>query len=226
MATEFYLGLDITNDDQATLALVEKATEEPDEATTFAVRRLERIDGFGPAKAVAEYAQDLLVEAPYTGRTILVVNKTDPAGQDVLDALTEQGLTPIGIVLSGSDAATQTDSGLARTSGGDPTEDTSGFMVSEHELVDTAQKLFRSGTLKLSQNESENVSHLAQGLQSYRVRANEAGEALNAIEGTPRRDADHAGFVLSTALACWLGAQRTFNPADYMQEAAETLADK
>lgn len=220
MSYAFYLGIDATNEpDTLTLALLEKERETNEDEATYHLRRIEH-EGNGsldrePA-AIAAHVVSLIASKPYTGRTQIVVNETADLGEAILRQLTDRGLTPIGVTVTGSDAAAQEASGFARTSGDDEDALTSGFLVSEHALVEATQELYRSDQLKLSQEATEHASKLARGLQSYRARAHEAGDALQDIEGEPRRNAADAGYVLSTALACWLGEQQSFDPTEHL----------
>lgn len=218
MPYAFYLGIDATDEPNVlTATLLEKAGDY-DEEPMYRVHRILHLtddEAEQDAAAVASSLQSLIAETPYTGRTEIVVNERSDVGFDVLEALTDLGLTPIGITITGGDAATEVASGLARTSGDADDEISSGMLVSEHVLVQALQELYRGGRLDMAEEEAtDHASRLAQGLQSYRARSTEAGDALQDIDAVPRRDADHAEYVLSAALAAWFAKQHTFNESE------------
>lgn len=231
MATEFYLGVDVVAENEGgtvTASLVEKFAEDVDAEPAYRLHHLAQYDEDEGTEAPADRIQATINEAPFTGVTTIVVNKTSTEGKALVEELVRRGLTPIGVELSGGDAATQLDTGLARTSGGDVTEDVSGFLVSEHELVHVLNQLFRSGRLRLELDKTDRASRLAQGLQDYEARAPEPGEAeaLEETDALPGRRAEHAALVLSTALACWLGEQRTFDPGEALDETAQAIEEQ
>lgn len=216
MAFEFYLGMDLTGQDEtASLALVEKAADDPDAEASYRVRRLERLQDGATDDQFASHVQDLIADAPYTGRTILVVSKAGDRGEALVEQLAGRGLSPVSVWVSGGDTAAQEGSGLTLEGGDRAGLDEGAITVSEHEVVEAVERLYRSGRLELD-HEEETMSLLAQGLQSYHARAADAGEALNEIQGEPSRDADHAGLVLSTGVACWLAEQHSFDPTDHL----------
>lgn len=226
MAYAFYVGIDVTDDRKGVISLVEKASTGEDENVKYRIHRIDSIEDNQNDEQIAARVRDMIAESPYTGRTSVVVNKTTDPGQMVVNRLIQTGLTPIGVIISGGDSAAQTGTGMARTSAGVITHDTSGFMVSEHVLVDCIERLYQEGRTELPREDSDSASLLSQGLQSYRARAHEAGEALEHISEEPRRDADHSEYVISAALACWYGEQQhSFDPAGSLEEFQPTTGE-
>ncbi len=200
MAYAFFAGLDIKDHD-ATLALVEKEADDPHDAATYHVRRLERIgdlaDADEPHERLVDRVQNLLAEAPYTGRTILVVNQTSSLGRAVQGELTERGLTPVGVELTGGGAAAQEGSGLDLGGGDDAAEDAASFFAAERDVAGRLAALERAGRLVLSQDNEEAMSELAHGLQSVRALAGdaEADEDAEAAGEAAQADASTADTV-------------------------------
>lgn len=219
MAYEFYLGIDVPGEERpVTISLVEKTAKDEDAEPSYRVHRLEQIDrGDDSADKIADRVQNLIADAPYTGRTMVVVSKSDGRGEEITAGLSRRGLSPLGVVLTGGDTAAQTGTGI-RVSGGDAAgTDEGGLNVSEHEVVECVERLYRSGRLSLQEARAEEESSLlAQGLQSYEARSARAGVALNDLSAEARRDAEHTGFVLSTGAACWLAEEHSFDPTDHL----------
>jgi hypothetical protein len=215
MAYEFYLGIDAEESGKVTIALVEKAAYQGEDVTTYHVRHLEQREG-ADERALVERIRNLIADEPYVGRTMLIVNRTAKQGRRLAESLGEEGLTPIGAVLSGGDSATETTVGLANGRGGDSAVQGGGFIISEHELVETLSELYGGGQLSMEQD-SQEVSALAEGIQSYEAAAPEAGIALDRIDAQPARNAANAGLVIGTALACWYGEQHSFDPTEHLE---------
>ncbi|HET6569666.1 MAG TPA: hypothetical protein VFG50_16995 [Rhodothermales bacterium] len=224
MAYEFFLGIDRAGDsDLFTLALVEKSRYATEGDITYHVRRLEqRCDQ--DASAVAAFVKDLIADEPYVGRTEIVVNRTQKQGRALLQRLVDEGLTPIGATLTGGDSAAQSGPGIVVDHGIGPNNE-GGFIISEHDVVEAVEEIYRNGQLKL-EHDSEEMSSMAHGLEDYVYRAGEAGVALEHISGRPGRRADHHDLVLATALACWYGQHLSFDPSEHYDELPDTGAVK
>jgi hypothetical protein len=230
MAYEFYLGLDVPDDtDHATVTITEKMSEDEtghEEPIEYRLRELAKLplhsDGEEPGEEAANRIQTLLVDEPYIGRTILVVNKSNDAGQMMLDRLQEYGLTSFGVALSDSDAAVQEGSGFSLDGGDDAAQNESSFFVSEQALVSNLEQLHRRNRLILPPS-NPHISSVAQGLQSYRARTDaedsvEDGEELDTEASAPSRAIRENTFVRSAALACWLGEQHDFDPTTHLTD--------
>lgn len=209
MAYAFYLGIDITDEETgptATLSLVEKEKDDPQPEVRYHVRTIERTDdleGDDPDDehhafaGLATRVQDLLVSEPQeVGHSIPVVNATGEVGQAALRAIQSRGLTPIGITLTGGEAAAQGGSGLdLQDSGDDAADDDASFFVSEADLCGRAVRLETQGRLTIEQEATRYASDLAHGLQSWRTRVDtseqtEEAEALGEEEILDDTDAD------------------------------------
>lgn len=223
----FYLGADVTDDDQATLSLIEKATEDENEEATYHVRDVAHVEAEPGEEetfdALVDRVQNLVAESPYTGRTVLVVNRTSERGRALLEAFNERGLTPIGVALTGGAGAAQEGSGLKLEGGDRAARDESGFYVSEYDLVGHLDDLQREGRLKWEEN-TEEVSKVARGIESYRARVDAADAEPETTRQTeveqqeePPRAEAHDTHVVSAALACWLGEEHTFDPTEHLK---------
>lgn len=198
MAYEFYLGLDLSGR-RGILTLVEKASEEEadEEQITYRFHRLEQLDKDTSDEEIVEHIQDTIADRPYTGRSIVVVNKTGKKGQAVLEALTGQGLTPIGVSVTEGDTATQT--GSAMDAGGDEAEDRAGFFVSRRALIGMLQDIYDDAELELIQDTPEFTA------------------LLDALDEEEEQAAQNP-YVISAALACWFGEQHEFNPLEHLSD--------
>lgn len=183
MAFAFYLGIDLTDEETgptATLSLVEKEADDPQDEARYHVRTIERTDhleGDDPEEehhafaGLAERVQDLLVsERQEVGRSVVVVNATGSYGQAMLRAIQARGLSPIGITVTGGEGAAQSGSGLALEGGDTAADDDAGFFVSEAALAGRLTRLEAKGRLIIEQESTRYASDLAHGLHSWRSR--------------------------------------------------------
>ena len=214
MAFEYYLGVDVDDKGTVTAALVEKRAADDDESASYVSKWVREFEADRDVAKVASELQTAAAKSPYTGRVVVVVNDTELRGRELVTALVETGITPIGIALSGSDAASQRSTGLAGT-GADDAADSSGFIVSEHELVQTLDELHQVDDFK-AEGHDQGQQRIVVGIGNYREDAHEAGDALDEISAEPRRSVEHSRFVISAALACWMGEQRSFDPTEHL----------
>jgi len=209
MAHAFFLGVDLEEDDgsvEAALTVVEKE-EQVDASSRFRLdharrRSVERPD------ALADQLQSLVAERPYTGRTNIVINQSSQPGSALVDALTNRGLDPIAVALTGGP-----DAGTAA-----PDEVDVSLRVTD--AVRTLAELYRDGDLAIEDHTTEAASTLARGVQR-------AAEVLDAADGnrdTPEAagstlDALNApnAHVTSAALAVWCGTERSFDPSQHLK---------
>lgn len=187
MEYAFYLGVDVDGD--AVLTLVEKQADDAADDASYHLRHLERVDLVEDEDEtpVTDRVQALLAEAPYTGRSVVVVNRTTQNGQVLLDTLNERGLTPLGIHLAVGEDAAQEGGGMQLEGGDDAAEDESSFFVSELALVERLVELHRDGRFIAEQPGSDHASKLVQGLQRYssyfdELEATEEAEAIGEAE--------------------------------------------
>jgi hypothetical protein len=215
MAHAFFLGVDVADersDDPGavTLSLVEK--EQNNEAS--AVFRLDRVTHEAEAPDVgvlADRIQSLVAEAPYIGRTSIIVNRRTEAGQQLVDALDERGLDAVQATMTGGQGATA----------GAPDE--VGVHVSEYDAVDTLASLYRDGRMELPGAASEDTSRLARGIQSFiEMTDNGPADEPSTVDDTPRRREAYDSHVTSAALATWLGTERSFDPTQHLKEDPQT----
>ena len=197
MAYAFYLGIDITDEDTgptATLSLVEKEKDDPQPEVRYHVRTIERTDdleGEDPGgddgdehhafAGLATRVQDLLVSEPQeVGHSVPVVNATGEMGRAALHAIEARGLTPVGITLTGGEAAAQSGSGVDLEGGDSAADDEAGFFVSEADLCGRLVRLETQGRLTIEHESTRYASDLAHGLQSWRTRVDTAEQTEEA----------------------------------------------
>lgn len=233
MAYEFYLGLDVPDDGtEAVVSLIEKENEDEtghEEPVEYRLRVLDKLplhsESDEPGEEAANRIQSLLTEQPYTGRTILVVNKTNEPGQMMLNRLQEHGLTSFGVALTSSEAAAQEGSGFSLGGGDNAAQNESSFFVSEDSLVSNLERLHRKARLILPPS-NQHTSSVAQGLQSYRARADaDASRDDDEQPEAPARTIQNNPFVRSAALACWLGEQHDFDPTNHLADFHPTTGE-
>ncbi len=204
MPYAFYLGIDVTEGDEATLTLLEKTANDAHDEAVYHVREIRRARaepedkeevGYAAddvAPALVDEVQTLLAEAPYTGRAVVVVNRTNARGYGLLVALTKRGLTPMGVDVTGGKGAAQEGTALERDGGDDAARDESSLFVAEEQLAGRLDRLQRTGRLKWDLH-TEEASTLAHGLESYRAREDEADSAPDA---EALGEAEHSGAAL------------------------------
>jgi hypothetical protein len=215
MAHAFFLGVDVVDEtaasdesDALTLTLIEKDKEPSAKAAAF---RLDSIhhdaDGADPDEA-ADRIQRLVADAPYIGRTTIIVNRRGDRGQAVLDALEDRGLDAV--------AATLTE-GRGATAG---SRDEVGVNLAEHDAVETLAKLYRSGNLAFEEQASREVSHLARSVRRFIEDVLDVEEEAAETEDgqMPGAASSFDTLVTSAAMAAWLGVERSFDPTQHLKE--------
>ena len=222
MAFEFYLGIDVVDDQPATLTLVEKEDDGASGDTDddiYHVREVRQLEEEKGAEAAAEFVQSLIAEDPYLGRTIIVVNCSSRSGADLQEELQERGMSPEGVIVTGGeDSEQQGISGLDT-----PNTENERLVETERNLVSTLDRLYHEDRLELPQENTEEVSKIAQGLQDYRIPAgNDNGEGYRPDISDEKRSAAHANFVISAALACWLAEEHEFDASVHLGGEAPT----
>jgi len=214
MAHAFFLGVDLADDDgsvEAALTVFEK--EDQGEAPSrfrldhARCRPVERPD------VLADQLQGFVAERPYTGRTNIVVNRTDEPGAALIAALRDRGLDPVAVTFTGGD-----DPGAVAA-------DEVGVSLGGADAVRTLGELYRDGRLVVESHATEAASQLARGLQ----RAAEVLDAADGNQDTPEAagstlDAldDGNSQVVSAALAAWCGTERSFDPSQHLKSDPHT----
>lgn len=213
MTYTFILGVDVaaSEDDRlsAAFAIIEKSATNNGDRPDYRLDLLNERSGFDSADDVAAHIQTLLTQKPYVARTVPIVNRTTALGDELLDALRERGLAPVGASLSGGTS----------TVSGDRDEMSVG--VSVYRVVDTLQALYHDGRIDMQpQQGTDEVSRLVRGIERFADSGtDEMGEARRVDMGvTPDDDASYDAIVVSTALACWLGEEQTFDPTQRLKE--------
>lgn len=218
MAHAFFLGVDVTeNDDEslaATFTILEKEKEASVSEASFRLDHARRHTK-ASVEALAEHLQGLVAERPYIGRTSIVVNRTASVGERVVEALTEQGLDPVAATLTKGDGVVSGES------------DEVGVHLGTVEAVRTLAELQRDARLHIEDHATETASQLARGIRHV-------AEALDEADGnwkTPEAQGsslDHLGdvdaSVTSAALAAWCGTERSFDPSQHLKEDPHTQA--
>ena len=240
MPYAFYLGIDITDEDTgptATLSLVEKEKDDPQPEVRYHVRTIERTDdleGDDPDDehhafaGLATRVQDLLISEPQeVGHSVPVVNATGEVGRAALHAIEARGLTPVGLTLTGGEAAAQSGSGIDLEGGDDAADDDAGFFVSEADLCGRLVRLETQGRLTIEHEQTRYASDLAHGLQSWRTRVDtseqtEEAEALGeAIAAAADDEADADESVAPAG-----GPQQRATTADEADPAEQATGDR
>ncbi len=221
MAYEFYLGIDAHSEDDGAagyaLSLIEK--DQANGEATYRLHDLRRLHG--SADEIASWVQDQIRDDPFVGRTICVTNATEEIGEEVFRTLKQRGLSPIGIVISGGDAASQTGGSQLGDSAGAP-----GLQVSEHLVVSNIEEIYHDGRFDVTGVKSDAPSHLVHGLDRYRLEAREPGqEGLDHIAAEPTRDTEDADLVLATGVACWIAEQHSFDPTEHLGGEAPPMGE-
>lgn len=218
MAYEFYLGVDVPDEaDVVTLSLLEKENEDEaghPEEVEYHVHDLLQVEGDHDERGrvvfddAAERVKSLIADTPYTGRTIVIVNRSNQHGQQMLDTLQEHGLTALGAVFTDGEGAGQ--------EGGE-----SNFFVAQDTLAEVLGGLDRQRRLTLPQN-SKYASSVVNDLESYQssVDASASGDE-EAGEGPIA----YSTFTRSTGLACWLGEQHDFDPTEHLADFQPTTGE-
>lgn len=201
MAYEFYLGVDTSEAPRGAMALVEKTTT--DDLPRYALRAAETFDDGRSDEDRAARVQNVIAAEPFTGHTLVVVNRTGGPGGTMTDLLVGEGLSPVGVTLTPGDGAGQADTGIVGT--GRKRDDQAGFNVSAHTLYTSLRGLYESGQLNLADLDLPEVSAMLDGLHNEDEAAGEAA----VIDANP--------LIRSIALACWYGERRSMDPTENLE---------
>lgn len=207
MAYEFYLGIDTSEAPRRAMAIVEKASSGG--LPRYALRAAEAFSEDASDDACAARAQDIIAGEPYTGHTLVVVNRTGRAGGKMTDLIAGEGLTPVGVTITPGAGAGQADTGIVGT--GRKGGDEAGFNASAAILYANLRELYRSGQLNTADLDLPAVSQLLGRLHD------DDGDA----PGDPSL-LDEDPLYRAIALACWYGERRSFDVAETLQKNAET----
>jgi len=221
MAHSFFLGVDTragTDDSSdgasptATLTLLEKEQAGNDHPL-YRLDSIRQEEGDIDAENLADHIQTLVARSPYIGRTSIIIHRHDDLGQAVVEALRNRGLDPTKAVFADPDGGRDFE-------GADVT-------INPDDALEIISDLYRDGYLEFEQQASEDVSHLARGLQrmvEHFADVEEASAAPDNSDGVPNRPKKIQPQVTSAALAAWLGAERSFDPSQHLKEHPQTDA--
>lgn len=214
MAHAFFLGVELEEDNSsvdATLIILEKE-QEADAAPGFRLDHARRCGEDSP-DALADRIQRLVAERPYIGRTNIVVNRSAGPGPALLEALSDRGLDPIAVTLTGGRG----------TAAGEPDE--GGVSLGMVPAIRTLAELYRDGQFVVEDHATEAASRLARGLQ----RAAEVLDEADGNQDTPEAAGatldplgESGPHVISAALAAWSGTERSFDPSQHLKETPQT----
>lgn len=212
MAYEFILGVDVVrpNGDAVTVALtmVEKTDGGDQNAARYRLDLLEEEASLESTDAVAEHIQSLLTQKRYVARTVPVINQTTTDGQAVHAALEDRGLAPVGATLS---------DGTATVSG---SREEMNATVSMRSVLDTLRSLHRAGRVDLHDQDTDEASRLARAIEWFSESGTDedGNERRVDMALAPDQDGPYEPLVVSTALACWLGEEQTFDPTEHLKK--------
>jgi hypothetical protein len=219
MAHAFFLGVDVADESSPsdepnalTLTLIEKDKEPSADAAAFRLDSIHRDADGGDPDETADRIQRLVADAPYIGRTTIIVNRRSERGQAILDALEERGLDAV--------AATLTE-GRGATAGG---RNEVGVSLAEHDAVETLAKLYRNGNLAFEEQASREVSRLARSVRRFIEDVLDVEEeAAETDDGEmPGAASSFGTLVTSAAMAAWLGVERSFDPTQHLKQTPTT----
>lgn len=159
---------------------------------TTTVHGLERLRGIpyvaaeGKPSIVARVKEILAL--PQLKDATLLIDRTG-VGRPVFDLFVSQGLSPIGITISG---------------GRTVTTQPGGFVVPKRDLIFSLISLFQSQQLRLPKASPE-AHTLAQELLNFKMKIN-TNTAHDSYEAW--REKDHDDLILSISLGCWYVAHK------------------
>ena len=216
MAHAFFLGVDFDEASEdsvdVVLTILEKEQDKSEQPSRFRLDHA-RAHTVESTEALAEHIQGLVADRPYIGRTNVVVNRSEEAGQALVEALQDRGMDPIAATLTG---------GSGTVAGG---TDEVGVHLGAVDAVRTLAELYRDGSLEIEDHGTEAVSELARGVQ----RAAEVLDEADGDQSTPEASGstldglgDVGAYVISAALAAWCGTERSFDPSQHLKENPQT----
>lgn len=150
--------------------------------TIYNLRHLERPALRTPYPDIVDRIKEIMAAPALEGKAILVVDATG-VGRPVLDMMRREGLSPIGITITGGKSAAASDDG---------------YHIPKLDLAMALQVLFGSSRLKIAKG---------MALTEPFIKEMEAFQAKIKANGTASyeawRESDHDDLVLSVAMAAW-----------------------
>ncbi len=182
--SDFILGLDLGQvKDYTALGVLERDGSSKQDRK-YQLRRLERLPLGTTYPAVVTHVKELMEKDPLRGHVLLVVDATG-VGLPVIDLLNEEGLSPIGITITGGHKAEW---------GG------YNYHVPKRDLVTNLQVLSQSGRLKIAES-LPLARTFVNELLNFKVKINTRGH--DSYEAW--REGVHDDLVLAVSLAAWYG---------------------
>jgi hypothetical protein len=213
MAYEFILGVDVIHSESKALTVaftaVEKTGSNNGEATRYRLRLLEEKHSFESTDDIAEHIQSLLTQKPYVARTVPMINQTTEEGQAVRDALEDRGLAPVGATLV---------DGTTTMSGN---REEMHAVVSMRNVLDALRALQREGRIDLQvQKDTDEASRLMRAIEWFSESGTDEDGNEHRVDMalSPDQEGRYEPLVVSTALACWLGEEQTFDPTEHLKK--------
>ena len=180
-AERYTAGVDLGQSQDYTAICIVRRVEEPGQKPVFQVGHLERLPLNTPYPNIVGHVVDLLCRPQLRGRAELVIDFTG-VGRPVFDMFRVQGVSPIGVSITGGTAITN--DGLI-------------WSVPKGHLISRVQALLHDGRLKIH-SDLVDASALVNELQNFRAEFSDTGYIkFNARSGT------HDDLVLALAIALW-----------------------
>ena len=180
-AERYTVGVDLGQSQDYTAICVVRRVEEPGQKPVFQVGHLERLPLGTSYPAVVSHVIGLLCRPQLRGKAELVIDFTG-VGRPVFDMFRVQGVSPIGVSITGGTAITN--DGLI-------------WSVPKGHLISRVQALLHDARLKIH-SELVDASALVNELQNFRAEFSDTGYVrFNARSGV------HDDLVLALAIALW-----------------------
>lgn len=160
------------------------AQKTPSETPAHLVRHLERFPLGTAYPTIVRRVRQLMQAPPLVDRAQLVVDATG-VGKPVVDLLTEAGLEPISVTITGGDSTTH---------------EGRQYRVPKRELVTTVQVLLQPDRLKIAKGLPEAMT-LMKEMLAFKVKITVSGH--DTYEAW--RERDHDDLVLAVCMATWYG---------------------
>ncbi len=182
--SDFIMGLDLGQaQDYTTLGILERDGSFKGDRE-YQLRHLDRFPLGTSYPAITEKVKQLMEKEPLRGHVLMVVDATG-VGLPVIDLLKQEGLSPIGITITGGHKA---------EGGG------YNYHVPKRDLVTNLQVLSQSGRLKIAES-LPLARTFVNELLNFKVKINTRGH--DSYEAW--REGVHDDLVLAVSLAAWYG---------------------
>jgi len=178
----FTVGVDLgQSHDPTAIAVVRRIDNDADWRPIFQVGHLERLPLATPYPGVVRYVSGMLSSPRLRNKSELVIDFTG-VGRPVFDMFQVQGVTPIGVSITGGDAVSN--KGMI-------------YHVPKLNLISRVQALLHDGRLKIHKNLQDAPALVAE-LQDFRAEVTDSGYWKFGA-----RSGKHDDLVLAVAIALW-----------------------